>query len=97
MDKANVAHEGGKRRVKGKKHENIRDLATVWVQLVELGVAEMEAHRQRRKDEALLQYCPLDWGGCTPEDLTIVIDLREIDFCPYQGRRTTLSEVDLEW
>ncbi len=97
LDKTNVACEGGEMKVQGKRHENILDLVTVSFWMTEVEVTELEDRRLRVRDGILPRICSIDAGGCALDDLTLVVDTRQIDFCPYaEVRRSTFSRVQLE-
>ena len=84
-------------KVQGKRHENILDLVTVSFKMVEVEVTELEDRRLRVKDGILPQTCPINAGGCALDDVTLVVDTRKIDFCPYaEVRRSTFSRITLE-
>ena len=97
LDKTNVACEGGEMKVQGKRHENILDLVTVSFRIIKVEVTKLEDRHLRVKDGILPSVCSIDAGGCDLDDLTLVIDTRKIDFCPYvEVRRCTFSQVKLE-
>ena len=97
MDKTNVACKGGEMKVQGKRHENILDLVTVSFKMVEVEVTELEDRRLRVKDGILPWACSINAGGCALNDMTLVVDTRKIDFCPYaEVRRSTFSRITLE-
>ena len=97
MDKTNVACEGGEMKVLGRRHENILDLVRVSFKMVEVEVTELEDWRLRVKDGILPRACSIDTGACALNDMTLVVDTRKIDFCPYaEVRRSTFSRINLE-
>ncbi len=97
LDKTNVACKGGEMKVQGKRHENILDLVTVSFKMIEVEVTELEDRRLRVKDGILPRTCSINAGGCALDDMTLVVDTRKIDFCPYaEVRRLTFSRVELE-
>ena len=65
LGKAKVACEGRKRKIPRRKLRNTQDLATVWVQLAEGGVAQVEGHRPGLKEGNRLWSRSHDLGGCT--------------------------------
>ncbi len=84
-------------KVHGKRHENILDLVTVSFKIIEVEVTELEDRRLRMKDGTPPRVCSIDAGGCALDDLTLVIDTRRIDFCPYvEVRRSTFSQMNLK-
>ena len=84
-------------KVQGKRHENILDLVTVSFRMTEVKVTELEDRRLRVRDGILPQICSINTGGCALDDLTLVVDTRKINFCPYAAvRRSTFAQVQLE-
>ena len=83
-------------KVHGKRHENILDLVTVSFKIIEVEVTELEDRRLRVKDNILPRVCSIDAGGCALDDMTLFIDTRRIDFCPYAEVRSTFSQINLE-
>ncbi len=60
-------------------------------------MTRLEDRRLRVKDGILPRVCSINTRGCPLDNMTLVIDTRRIDFCPYaEVRRSLVPSVSEE-
>ena len=88
MSEGNVACEGGELKIGGKKHSHIVEFVTVEYSVLTVKVTEANGHL--KTNEGILPVaCALAYGGCTLEDMTLVIDAGKVNRCRYVEVRKT--------
>jgi hypothetical protein len=93
MSEHNVACEGGEMKVYGKKHDNILRLVTVKFRVTEVDVFEKNQRLRTSEDGNLPRACMIGLEGCALLEMTLVIDLEKINFCPYVQIRASRFEI----
>ena len=88
LSEGNVGCEGGELKIAGKKHSNIVEFVTITYKVTQVEVTEVGG--RLKIDEGLLApACAVAYGGCSLEDMTLVIDAGKVNRCPYGEVRRT--------